>query len=88
MNDGFRVVSIIPTVQGQTSVKNASKISGSFGMPLMFDANRENRVHVVNVRFKKDHYVVVLKDPTDNSTFEVGWETWIALPEKERRDYK
>lgn len=60
-------------------------VVGSSPAAPTIDSNRLNRVHVHNVRAKKDGYSVILMDPSDKSTFEVDWDYWISLPENERR---
>jgi hypothetical protein len=41
--------------------------------------NRLDRIHVVNVRSRKDRFYVVLSDSS-----EVQWDIWIKMSEEER----
>ena len=51
-------------------------------MELERDLNRENRVHVDNVRCIDGKYYVILSDKD-----RVLWEQWINLSKKERWGY-
>lgn len=44
---------------------------------------RKNRTHVITVRCPKDKYIVVLNDK-DGNEFEILWDNWIKMSEKER----
>ena len=54
---------------------------------IMLDLNRLNRVHVVNVRFDNSNkkYLATLKDPSDNSLFEIDWNIWITYGDWQQR---
>lgn len=47
--------------------------------------DRKDRTHVITVRCKKDIYTVILNDK-DGNEFEILWDKWISMSEKERHN--